>query len=85
MIEMILDELKDYFKGEGFKVYFETIDDLSTYVYFQGYHDYTIDNFYKKVTNVTNKFSKEVVSLSEVNIIIMNEHLNLLISVEDPR
>ena len=48
MIELILDELKDYFKDEGFKVNFEVIDDLSTYVYIQGNHDYSIDNFYKK-------------------------------------
>ena len=85
MIEMVLDELKDYFKDEGFKVDFEVIDDLSTYVHFQGYHDYTIDNFYKKVTNVTNKFGKEVVDLSEVDTVIMDGSLYLLISVSDPR
>ena len=85
MIELILDELKDYFKDEGFKVNFEVIDDLSTYVYIQGNHDYSIDNFYKKVTNVTNNFSKEVVALSGVDIVIMDGSLHLLISVEDPR
>lgn len=85
MIEIVLDELKEYFKDEGFKVNFEVIDDLSTYVHFQGYHDFTFDNFYKKVTNVTHKFGKEVVALSEVDMVIMDESLYLLISVENPR
>lgn len=85
MIELILDELKDYFKDEGFKVNFEVIDDLSANVYIQGNHDYSIDNFYKKVTNITNNFSKEVVALSGVDIVIMDGSLHLLISVEDPR
>ena len=41
--------------------------------------------FIKKVTNITNNFSKEVVALSGVDIVIMDGSLHLLISVEDPR
>ena len=84
MIEMILDELKDYFRDEGFKVNFEVIDDLSTYVYFESTDIYDIDVFYKKVTRVTHNFGKDVVSLSKVDIVHMGE-LYLLISIEDPR
>lgn len=84
MIEMILDELEDYFRDEGFKVNFEVIDDLSTYVYFESTDTYDIDVFYKKVTRVTHNFGKDVVSLSKVEIVPMGE-LYLLISIEDPR
>ena len=84
MIEMVLDELKDYFKDEGFKVNFEMIDDTSVYVHFENTLVLDIDVFYKKITNVTHKFGKEVVPLSQVDMVTMGE-IYLLIAVEDPR
>ena len=48
MIEVVLDELEDYFRDEGFKVNFEIIDDLSVYVHFENNGVYDVDAFYKK-------------------------------------
>ena len=84
MIETVLDELKEYFRDEGFKVNFEIIDDLSVYVHFENNDIYDIDSFYKKITKVTHNFSKNVVVLNRVDFVTMGE-IYLLISVEDPR
>ena len=84
MIETVLDELKDYFKDEGFKVNFEIIDDLSVYVHFENSDIYDIDSFYKKITKVTHNFSKDIVALNRIDFVTMGE-IYLLISVEDPR
>ena len=85
MIELVLDDLKDYFKDEGFKVEFEVIDDLSAYVYIKNNDVYNIDMFYKKITNVTHNFGKDIVALSGVDICTMNGSIYLMVSVEDPR
>ena len=45
MIEVVLDELEDYFRDEGFKVNFEIIDDLSVYVHFENNGIYDVDAF----------------------------------------
>ena len=84
MIEVVLDELEDYFRDEGFKVNFEIIDDLSVYVLFENNGIYDVDAFYKKITKVTHNFSNDVVALSRVDFVTMGE-IYLLLSVEDPR
>lgn len=85
MIEMVLDDLKDCFKDEGFKVDFEVVDDLSAYVYFKNNDNYDIDYFFKKVTNATHNFGANVVALRDVEIVTVGGSIYLLISVEDPR
>ena len=85
MIEMVLDDLKDYFKDEGFKVDFEVVSDTSVYVYFLRNTISSIDTFYKMVTNVTHKFGKDVVPLDDVCIVTMDSSLYLMISIIDPR
>ena len=82
MIEVVLDELKDYFRAEGFEVNFEIIDDLSVYVHFENNVIYDVDAFYKKITKVTHNFSNDVVALSRVDFVTMGE-IYLLLSVDN--
>ena len=84
MIKVVLDELEDYFRDEGFKVNFEIIDDLSVYVNFENNSIYDVDTFYKQITQVTHNFSKDVVALSRADFVTMGE-IYLLLSVEDRR
>ena len=84
-LEMIYDQLSEYFRDYGFNdVRFEGIDDTKARVVFQGWHEYDIDQFYKNITNISHYFSNEVVPIWFTMDVVNGGSCKLVVNVEKP-
>lgn len=84
-LEMIYDQLSEYFRDYGFdNVHFEGIDDTKARVEFQGWHEYDIDQFYKNITNISHYFSNEVVPIWFTMDVVNGGSCELVVNVEKP-
>ncbi len=84
-LEMIYDQLSEYFHDYGFNdVRFEGIDDTKARVEFQGWHEYDIDQFYKNITNISHYFSNDVVPIWFTMDVVNGGSCKLVVNVEKP-
>ncbi len=84
-IEMIYDQLSEYFRDYGFdNVNFEGITDTKARVEFRGWHEYDIDQFYKDITNISHYFSNEVVPIWFTMDVMIGGSCELVVNVEKP-
>lgn len=84
-IEMIFDELKDYFRDYGFNnVEFYSVAKTNARVNFNGWYEKDIDEFYKSITSISHNFSNNVVPIWFTMETVSGGDMKLMVNVEPP-